>query len=154
MAPKVENMVDRRGNLQTQDKEEDLVAAAATRSTETVIKPNQIIIDGIIYDLDSFDHPGGDSINMFGGNDVTIMYRMIHPRHSEKYHTQKLEKVGTIQGYESEYQFGSAFEQELKREVFKIVKPGQELGTPGYLSRVVVYLALYFALQVRKQRNK
>jgi fatty acid desaturase (delta-4 desaturase) len=153
MAPKVETWVDRKGNIKTEDKEEDLLAAAATQSrtsAENHIKQNQVAIDGIIYDLDSFDHPGGDSINMFGGNDVSVLYRMIHPRHNEKYHTQKLKQVGTIKGYKSEYKFGSAFEHELKREVFKIVRPGQERGTTGYLARVCVYLAFYFVLQVRQ----
>ena len=74
---------------------------------------------------------------------------MIHPRHSPKYYASKLRQVGTITGYQNEYKFESEFEKELKREVFKIVRPGTELGTPGYLFRAFCYLVLYFILQVR-----
>lgn len=40
-----------------------------------------ICIDGIVYELGSFptEHPGGESIAMFGGSDCTVHYRMIHP---------------------------------------------------------------------------
>ena len=62
---------------------------------------NEIAIDGVIYDITDFDHPGGDSINIFGGNDVTVTYRMIHPYHTSK-HLEKMKRVGTIQNYVSE----------------------------------------------------
>lgn len=40
-----------------------------------------ICVDGIVYALGSFpkEHPGGESIAMFGGSDCTVHYRMIHP---------------------------------------------------------------------------
>ena len=36
--------------------------------------------DGV-YDLTGFQHPGGDDVNLFGGCDVTVAYRMIHAFH-------------------------------------------------------------------------
>jgi len=145
MAPKIDQT-----NLETIQQDEDALAEkTASVDYRSQIKQNQVVIDGGIFELDSFDHPGGDSITMFGGNDVTVMYRMIHPRHSPKYYASKLRQVGTITGYQNEYKFESEFEKELKREVFKIVRPGTELGTPGYLFRAFCYLVLYFILQVR-----
>ena len=67
----------------------------------TNLQPNEITIDGIIYNLDTFNHPGGDAIKVFGGNDVSIQYRMIHPYHTSK-HLEKLQSVGRIVNYTSE----------------------------------------------------
>lgn len=150
MAPKIDTWTNKDDDITAiEGGDEDNVLLGA-KSSVPEIKQNQVAIDGIIYDLDSFDHPGGESIKMFGGNDVSVMYRMIHPRHTGEYHAKKMKQVGTIENYNSEYQFGSAFEQELKREVFKIVRPGQERGTSGFLARACFYLALYFTLQVRR----
>src|SRR5210317_632949 len=62
---------------------------------------NEIVIDGVIYDIADFDHPGGESILIFGGNDVTITYKMIHPYHTLK-HLEKMKKVGNVPDYSSE----------------------------------------------------
>ena len=62
------------------------------------LKPHEVCIDGNIYDLTSFYHPGGESINVFGGNDVSATYRMIHPYHTSK-HLEKMTKVGTVADY-------------------------------------------------------
>ena len=45
------------------------------------------------------------------------------------------------------YTFGSEFERELKREVFKIVHRGREFGTFGWFLRAFFYVGLYFYLQ-------
>ena len=63
------------------------------------LKGHEAAIDGVVYDLRSFQHPGGDSIFIFGGNDATVQYRMIHPFHTGNKHLEKLKKVGTIPGY-------------------------------------------------------
>jgi fatty acid desaturase (delta-4 desaturase) len=80
----------------------------ATESTQTEriaslnsLKGNEVCIDGIIYNLDNFDHPGGDSIQIFGGNDVTIQYKMIHPYHTDK-HLEKMKRVGKVADFVSE----------------------------------------------------
>ena len=65
------------------------------------LKGNEVAIDGLIYDLDGFKHPGGDSIYIFGGNDVTVQYHMIHPFHSSK-HLEKMRVVGKVSDYEKE----------------------------------------------------
>jgi len=65
------------------------------------LKPSEICIDGVIYDIADFEHPGGDSIHVFGGNDVTVQYKMIHPYHTNK-HLEKMTKVGKVTDYSSE----------------------------------------------------
>ena len=74
---------------------------AATKERTSPLKSlqaNEVVIDGVIYDIASFDHPGGDSINVFGGNDATVLYKMIHPYHTNK-HLEKLKRVGVVPGY-------------------------------------------------------
>merc|ERR1719261_1788034 len=124
----------------------------ATRSTTDRISTlkglggNEIAIDGIIYDLTDFKHPGGESIMIFGGNDVTVQYKMIHPYHTSK-HLEKMRRVGVVPDYTSEYKFDTPFEREIKKEVFKIVRRGREFGTWGWHIRAVFYCALMFTLQ-------
>jgi len=65
------------------------------------LKTTEICIDGVIYDLQGFDHPGGESILLFGGNDVTVQYKMIHAYHTDK-HLQKMRRVGKVVDYTSE----------------------------------------------------
>jgi acyl-lipid (7-3)-desaturase (Delta-4 desaturase) len=69
------------------------------------IKTTEICIDGIIYDIADFDHPGGSSIFMFGGNDVTVQYNMIHPYHTAK-HLEKMKRVGKVIDFTTEYVCG------------------------------------------------
>lgn len=101
MAPKEESYLDRHGNLAVTSSEESnitdngiLIDKKSVAGKENLnIQSNQIVIDGVIYSLDNFYHPGGDSIKMFGGNDATVMYKMIHPHHTKEYHTKKMTKV-------------------------------------------------------------
>ena len=115
-------------------------------STLKSLGPTEVVIDGVIYDLEGFDHPGGESIMIFGGNDVTVQYKMIHPYHTTK-HLEKMKSVGTVPDYTSEYKFDTEFEREIKREVFKIVRRGKEFGTWGWHLRAVFYVSLFFGLQ-------
>ena len=110
------------------------------------LRGNLIAIDGVVYNLDGFHHPGGDQIKLFSGNDVTIQYKMIHPSHNAG-HLRKLTVVGKLDECtcSSEYEFDTPFEKELKSEVFKIVKRGQEFGTNGYIARAIAYIFLYFS---------
>ena len=62
----------------------------------------EVCIDGVVYELDGFQHPGGESIMLFGGNDVTVQYKMIHPHHTAKHLDKKLRRVGTVVDYHSE----------------------------------------------------
>ena len=41
------------------------------------LKGHEIAVDGIVYDISDFKHPGGDAIKMFGGNDVSVQYRCV-----------------------------------------------------------------------------
>ena len=45
---------------------------------------NLTAIHGIVFSLDGFNHPGGEQIELFGGNDVTVQYKMIHLHHTSK----------------------------------------------------------------------
>ena len=45
------------------------------------------------------------------------------------------------------YKFDTPFEQEIKKEVFKIVRRGREFGTFGWFFRCFFYIALFFGLQ-------
>jgi len=119
----------------------------ATESTTLIkdLKDNEVVIDSVIYDLDGFNHPGGDSIHIFGGNDVTVQYKMIHPHHTSK-HLKKMRVLGKVSDCKQEYLMDTEFAREIKREVYKIVKNGQDFGTNGYFARAAFYIALYFFL--------
>lgn len=76
----------------------------ATQTTVTKvkdIKSTEVVIDGTIYDLTSFKHPGGESVLLFGGNDVTVQYKMIHPYHT-RHHLEKMKATGKVSDSESE----------------------------------------------------
>ena len=103
MAPDADKLRQRRNTPQVQ-------GAAATNdenspeiriATLKSLAPTEIVIDGKIFDIADFDHPGGESIQLFGGNDVTVQYKMIHPYHTEK-HLEKMKRVGTVPDYTSE----------------------------------------------------
>lgn len=110
------------------------------------LKGNEIVIEGVIYDLNGFVHPGGDSIKIFGGNEVTAQYKMMHPHHTAR-NLEKLKKIGTVSDWTTEYTYESDFGKEVKKEVFKIVRRGREFGTPGYFFRAICYITLLIVLQ-------
>ena len=113
------------------------------------LTPSEVCIDGVVYDISNFDHPGGESIKLFGGNDVSVIYRMIHPLYSKGHRLDKLQRVGTILNYTCEYKFDTEFERELKREVYKIVPPDKAFGTWGWYARCLFYMGSFFFLQYR-----
>jgi len=124
-------------------------ADAATQSSLRSIKGlkgTEIAIDGVIYDIADFVHPGGEVIKFFGGNDVTVQYKMIHHHHTGK-QLEKMKMVGKVVDYEAEYKFDTPFEREIKSEVFKIVRRGREFGTTGYFFRAFCYIAFFFFMQ-------
>mmetsp|Transcript_21435 Transcript_21435/g.35487 ORF Transcript_21435/g.35487 Transcript_21435/m.35487 type:complete len:460 (-) Transcript_21435:107-1486(-) len=143
MAPDADKLRQRRP---VSGKVDEDAATQERLSTMKGLAPHEVAIDGVIYDLTEFDHPGGESIGIFGGNDVTVTYKMIHPYHTSK-HLEKMKRVGTVTDYTTEYKFDTEFEREIKREVFKIVRRGQEFGTYGWFFRCFCYVALFFGLQ-------
>lgn len=62
------------------------------------LKGNEIAIEGNVYDIIDFVHPGGEVIKFFGGNDVTVQYKMIHPHHTGK-QLEKMNMVGKVVDY-------------------------------------------------------
>jgi len=134
----------RRRNIPFRQEEED--EAFLQVKTLLQLKPNEVCIGGKIYDLNSFVHPGGDSVKLYGGNDVTVQYHMMHPNHTQK-HLTKMEMVGIVADYKSEYIFNTPFELELKKEVYKICRRGKDFGTPGYFVRAVFYISFMVYMQ-------
>lgn len=104
MAPEAESKVRRR-----RDHEKEANTSSKERIISTVkgLQNNEVAIDGVVYDLDSFVHPGGSTIGVFGGNDVTVQYKMIHAHHSNSNgdgnkHLEKMKKVGRLVDFTSE----------------------------------------------------
>jgi fatty acid desaturase (delta-4 desaturase) len=70
----------------------------------TNLKGSEVAIEGIIYDLTGFQHPGGNIVHIFGGNDVTVQYKMMHPFHTAR-HLEKLKPVGRVSDWKPECVF-------------------------------------------------
>lgn len=83
------------------DNDDNDQALQSTTTPLKSIKGTEVVINGTIYDLTSFDHPGGDSVLIFGGNDVTVQYKMIHPYHTE-HHLRKMRAVGKVDPKDAE----------------------------------------------------
>jgi fatty acid desaturase (delta-4 desaturase) len=96
MAPDADKLRQRNAPVSAQDP-----AETEKVSSLKSLQSNEVAIDGVIYDLTSFEHPGGESIYIFGGNDATTQYKMIHPYHTSK-HLEKMQRVGTVPDYHSE----------------------------------------------------
>lgn len=102
MPPDADKLRQRRNDSNHNDE------TIATRSHHRLVtstdslRSNEICIHGDIYDITDFQHPGGDQIKLFGGNDVTVQYHMIHPYHTSK-HLEKMKKVGKVSDYVCEY---------------------------------------------------
>ena len=76
------------------------------------LKGHEVAIQGLIYDLSTFQHPGGNIVHIFGGNDVTVQYKMMHPHHTSR-HLEKLKCVGRVTDWKSEYVFFTFFFKNL-----------------------------------------
>ena len=97
MAPNA-SQLRQRGNHSSALEDE---ATQPTTLSLKQIKSTEVVIDNVIYDLKSFKHPGGDSVLLFGGNDVTVQYKMIHPYHTAK-HLEKMRVVGKVNDVQHE----------------------------------------------------
>ena len=94
------NRITTKVNAPTSDLVNDDATQPNLRSLKG-LKGNEVAIDGIIYDISDFVHPGGEVVEFFGGNDVTIQYKMIHPYHTGK-HLEKMKMVGKVVDYVTE----------------------------------------------------
>eukprot|EP00955_Chlamydomonas_euryale_P015470 165646-Chlamydomonas_euryale.AAC.4 len=54
-----------------------------------------MIIDGKVYDVTDFDHPGGDVILSYAGLDATEVFEAMHPTTAPRVHMKRL-LVGTL----------------------------------------------------------
>jgi fatty acid desaturase (delta-4 desaturase) len=128
------------------------------------LQSHEVCIDGIIYDVSNFQHPGGDILYAFGGNDVTVLYKMIHPklflRNNNNTVLSQLRPVGTVIDFTCEYDFDTPFAMELRREVYRIVSAGignnnqsrrgaGHQATYGWILRACFYMAFFFYCQYR-----
>ena len=98
MAPDADKLRQRTSNAPETVSTDDSSLVAKTLKG---LKSTEIAIDGKIYDIADFHHPGGETIDLFGGNDVSVQYKMIHPYHTSK-HLEKMKLVGTIPDYSTE----------------------------------------------------
>lgn len=138
--------------LRNRVKDVDKIDAADDNATCPTImlknlRGNEIAIEGVIYDLDGFNHPGGDIIKMYGGNEVTNIYRMMHPHHKGSQKLKKLKKVGVASDWEREWKFDTPFAREIREEVHKIVPRGREKATPGGFFLIVLKIVLLIVCQ-------
>ena len=101
MAPDADKLRQRKGGQQVVAEDHSASEEERIATTPHKIKASEVVIDGVIYDISNFEHPGGESIHVFGGNDVTATYKMIHPYHTSK-HLEKMKRVGTIPNWKSE----------------------------------------------------
>ena len=101
MAPDADRLRQRRSKQLDDIVNSDATEPVLRISTLKTLGETEIVIDGAIYDIKDFKHPGGDSVLLFGGNDVTVQYKMIHPYHTKK-HLEKMKRVGTVPDYSSE----------------------------------------------------
>ena len=101
MAPDADKIRQRKAQQQIIGAKGDDDAAELKIGTLKGLAGTEVVIDGVIYDIADFDHPGGESVLLFGGNDVTATYKMIHPYHTTK-HLEKMKKVGHVPDYHSE----------------------------------------------------
>jgi len=103
MPPNASSNILRNRLINSSDAASDEYDAAIQPPLRSIkrLSGTELAIDGIIYDIADFVHPGGEVIKFFGGNDVTIQYKMIHPYHTSK-HLEKMKAVGKVVDYEPE----------------------------------------------------
>lgn len=103
MPPNASSNILRNRLINSSDAASDEYDAATQPPLRSIkrLSGTELAIDGIIYDIADFVHPGGEVIKFFGGNDVTIQYKMIHPYHTSK-HLEKMKAVGKVVDYEPE----------------------------------------------------
>merc|ERR1712176_1318707 len=124
----------------------ELAEEASKKPNDFNLKHNEVLIDGVVYDISSFHHPGGDQIFLFGGNDVTVQYKMIH-RYATGAFLKKMKVIRKVENYEPEYSWDTPFERDLKREVAKIVPWWKATATPGFYFRVLFYTIWFWSCQ-------
>jgi fatty acid desaturase (delta-4 desaturase) len=100
MPPDADHLRQRHGDLVNGD-DNDKESSTTERTLES-LKGHEVAIEGVVYDINSSSHPGGDSIHIFGGNDATTQYKMIHPYHRSSKHLEKMTIVGSIPNYQCE----------------------------------------------------
>jgi len=101
MAPDADRLRQRHTKVVAEKDDTSATEPVLRISTLKTVGETEVVIDGGIYDIKDFNHPGGESILLFGGNDVTVQYKMIHPYHTKK-HLEKMKRVGTVPDYSSE----------------------------------------------------
>lgn len=86
------------------------------------LNENEVILHNNVYNLESFSeiHPGGKQIlNIFGGNDVTIHYHMLHNHKTPRFDVLEPYKLRTIEFNKQMFIINSSSFQNLKNRVRK-----------------------------------
>lgn len=93
-----------------------------------MINDNEIVIEGNVYDLKKFAkiHPGGTmALNIFGGNDVTIHYYMLHNHnffHKKTLEPYKIREASLEDIKSNQYETNSKIYRDLKNRIKKEIK--------------------------------
>ena len=127
---------------------------AATKDSPLAhLDPGHICVDGTVYELAGFvdEHPGGDSIGLFGGSDCTVQYHMIHPCHKTDGSAlrRRMVAVEQLDGWSPQYSWGSPFELELKAAVLAAVPLASSFAPCLFFVRAAVLLGALAALEWR-----
>lgn len=111
-----------------------------------MINDNEIIIEGNVYDLQEFAkiHPGGNmALNIFGGNDVTVHYYMLHNHrffHEKALEPYKLRKASLEDIKSNQYEINSKTYRDLKDYIKKDIK--YPYATMEWYIKAVAIMAL------------
>ena len=101
--PKYQSRILENTTPETTEKNNPAPALGTTLVTKTTLAAYEVSIDGLIYDIRGFKHPGGNNIiELFAGKDVTVEYRMNHHHHTTDKHLRKMKLVGKVANYTSE----------------------------------------------------
>jgi fatty acid desaturase (delta-4 desaturase) len=115
------------------------------------IKDNEVILEGIVYDLQEFSkvHPGGSNIvNIFGGKDATIHYYMLHPHNNirtnilskYKIRTHTTDNNNNDNNNNNQYILNSTIFKELKASI-KSAVPYQYATYEWWLKAYAIIIA-------------
>ena len=109
------------------------------------LKDNEVILEGIVYDLREFSkvHPGGSNIvNIFGGKDATIHYYMLHPHNNIRTNILSKYKIRDYDNNDNNNQYilNSTIFNELKANV-KLAVPYQYANYEWWLKAYAIIIS-------------
>ena len=108
---------------------------------------SEVIIGDCVYDLKRFakHHPGGATmLNIFGGNDATVHYHMLHGHKNIRVDALEPFKIrNKSQPFQHQYLLNSAIFQDLKQRVSKAI-PNPYATSEWYIKAIVIMVCNLF----------